>query len=208
MTALDTLRETLTECLAVRAPAPSPTTPLSQALARLRQMRQRRTAGSAAPHMTQTLFQLRLGGRPTSSAGLRKLCANLSRSTGWEQQRVIDDPRLLDSVLHHVESLATGTHRDGWRFARCYRALLSSYFSLPPADIGGRHAGGRTLGEFLRRTHASAGLRQSRSGGQALLRQCLPLLDWPVGGGCSPEQRRRLCLRLGVASNGWLNREE
>lgn len=205
MTPLDVLRDTLAERLVMRAPAPRPTTPMSQPLARLRQMRQRRTAGSAAPQMTQTLFQLRLGARPTSSAGLRKLCANLSRSTGWDQQRVIDDPRLLDNVLRHVESLTTGTHRDGWRFTRCYRALLTSYFSLPPTDIGGRHAGARALGEFLRRTHAHAGSREPR---QALLRQCLPLLDSPVRGECSPQLRRLLCLRLGVADNGWLNREE
>lgn len=208
MNALDALREILTGQFAPPTQGSAPTTALSQTLAGLRQMRRRRAGSSATPQVTQTLFQLRMGSAPTSTGGLGKLCASLCRSSGWDQQRPVDDPQLLAALFRHVESLAILPQRDGRRFSRCYRALLASFFSLPAAELAGGHAGGQQLGAFLRRHHEAACRMDPTSAGQALLPHCAPLIG-PDGRNatCSPALRRQLCLRLGVAPDGWLNQE-
>lgn len=199
---LDELQTLLADGFSVSMPAHSPTSPISLSLAKLRQMRQRRSAGSASPQMTAALYQLRLGSMPTEIAGLRKLCAGLCRAGGWEQRRPIDDPQLVAELLRCVDALVPHPHR----FSRCYRALLTSYFALPAADAMVRHGGWRVLGDFLRRSFAQGCPPQARTGWQVLLRHCAALLEPDArAAAVSPEIRLLLCLRLGVPPGGWLD---
>ena len=208
MNALEALRITLVGHFSLPTQASGPTTALSQTLARLRQMRQRRTGSRTAPQVTQALFQLRMGGPPTRTEGLGKLCASLCRSTGWDQRRPLDDLQLLAALFRHVESLAAEPGGGQQRFSRCYRALLTSFFSLPATEVEDGHAGWKQLGEFLRRHHESACRMDPTFAGKTLLPQCAPLIGLAGQNvACSPELRRQLCLRLGVAADGWLNRE-
>lgn len=202
--AIDQLREMLAGALVVSAKEPSSTTAISQALATLRQMRLRRSAGAASPQLTAALFRLRLGseGRDDNAgaAGLARLCASLCRRTGWEQQRPIDDSRLLPKLLQQVERMETGSRR----FLRCYRALLASYFSMPAIDAAAEHPGWLMLGEFLRRNFDRACPPGAASGWQHMLQQHVLLLQrHAVKQTHDPAGYRALFLRLGVLPGGW-----
>lgn len=202
MTPLQALQERLATGMTLVPAAPSSTTPLSKLLARLRQRRLRLTGRAVSPETTATLFQLRLGGTPDSAAGVRQLCARLCRPGGWEQQRPLDDPRLLDRLLDHVAGL-----EDARQFLRCYRALLHSYFSTPAVDAAAGHAGWRRLGEFLQRyldracpAAANTGWRRELRRQARLLAAGTPALP-PLPP--LPAETARFLLRLGV-TGGWL----
>lgn len=204
MQALDQLQAMLADTLHAPARETLSTTAISQTLATLRQMRLRRSAGAASPQVTATLFRLRLGseGRDgrTSPAGISRLCASLCRRTGWEQQRPIDDSRLLAKLLQQVENMETGSRR----FLRCYRALLASYFALPAIDAAAGHPGWLMLGEFLRRNFDRACPPGAASGWQRMLQEHVSLLQrHAVKETHDPASHRTLFLRLGVLPGGW-----
>jgi len=199
MSPLQALQERLATGMTFAAAPPSPTTPLSKLLARLRQRQLRLTGRAASPETTATLFRLRLGGTPDSAPGVRQLCARLCQPGGWEQRRPLDDPRLLDRLLDHVAG-----QEDARQFLRCYRALLHSYFSTPAVDAAAGHAGWRRLGEFLQRHLDRACPATANTGWRRELRRNARLLSAEAAPSSPlPAETARFLLRLGVAG-GWI----
>lgn len=204
MDALAELRTLLATRFVASTPAAPTTTPVSHALARVRQMRQRRATTGAAPQLTATLFRLRLG-EGVDRRGLARLCATLHRPVGWEQRRPLDDLALLERLLAGLETIAT----DDRAFRRCYRALLASYLALPATDVAAGHPGGQTIGRFLRRHYPRALAASGQGAWLPMLSACRPLLADPPDTARMPTpQLRMLCLRLGVPSTGWASPRE
>ena len=152
MNPLDALRSRLGQQFAWRAADDDWAAPqgLARTLAALPQARDRRTDGAPPPRATQALFSFRLNQGPASFLALKQLCACAAKPAGWDNRRLIDDPRLFAALLRQVAALGP----DARRFGKCYRLLLGSYFAYPatsPAATAAGRANWQALGDFLRR---------------------------------------------------------
>ncbi len=150
--ALHSLKTALEEGFALRiinAPEQNAILPITRTLTILRQACDQRNEGALPPGATHALFAFRMGEPIQDFLALKQLCATASKTAGWDSRRLIDDPRLFAKLLEQVMALRT----EPKSFGKCYRALLSSYFSYPAsspeASIVGRN-NWQALGDFLR----------------------------------------------------------
>lgn len=195
--AVAALRDALAGALTLTPLAGGPT-PLGSLLAALRQ-RAGGAASRAAPRRTRTLYGFRLDGRIDGFLALVTLCASAGHGGGWDGRRLLDDPRRFPALLAAADAVT-----DARRFARCYRALLESYFAYPldgaDATPEGRrqHAGlGRFLAAHLAR--AAAGSRIPEWAG--CLSAHAHLLHGPGAAGPVPDAPARRLLR--IAPDSW-----